>query len=59
MCAENEIFLTSLAEVYEAAGEKENRKKVSGIVMEILNKKDSLSDADKGLKGNAGKRLKN
>lgn len=48
----------SLAEGYELSGDKENMKSVSGIVMEILNRKDSLSDAEKGLKGNAEKRLK-
>jgi dienelactone hydrolase len=48
----------SLAEGYELSGDKENMKKVSGIVMEILNKKDNLSDAEKGLKENAQKRLK-
>ena len=48
----------SLAEGYELSGDKENMKSVSGIVMEILSKKDSLSDAEKGLKGNAEKRLK-
>jgi hypothetical protein len=48
----------SLAEGYELSGDKENMKSVSRIVMEILNKKDSLSDGEKGLKGNAEKRLK-
>lgn len=47
----------SLAEAYELSGEPENMKKVSGIVLELLNKKEGLSDADKGLKGNAEKRL--
>ena len=48
----------SLAEGYELSGDKENAKKISGMVMELLAKKDSLSDAEKGLKGNAEKRLK-
>jgi len=33
-------------------------KKNSGKVIDMLAKKDSLSDAEKGLKGNAEKRLK-
>ncbi|HEY6977509.1 MAG TPA: hypothetical protein VH396_14525 [Chitinophagaceae bacterium] len=48
----------SLAEGYELSGDKENMKKISVIVMDLLNKKDNLTDADKGLKGNAEKRLK-
>jgi hypothetical protein len=48
----------SLSEGYELAGDKENMKKMSGIVIGILNKKDSLSNAEKGLKENAEKRLK-
>ncbi len=49
----------SLDEGYELSGDKENMKKVSEITMEILNKKDQLSEAEKGLKENAEKRLKN
>ena len=56
--AEDANLFDSLAEGYELSGDKENMKKISGIVMEILNKKDSLSDAEKGLKENAEKRLK-
>ena len=48
----------SLAEGYESSGDKENMKKTSGKVIDLLAKKDSLSDAEKGLKGNAEKRLK-
>jgi len=48
----------SLAEGYELSGDTENMRKVSLIVMDLLNKKDSLTDADKGLKTNAEKRLK-
>ena len=47
----------SLAEAYELSGDKENTKKVAVYVMDLLAKKDSLSEADKGLKGNAQKRL--
>jgi len=47
----------SLAEGYELSGDKENMKKVSEIIMGLLNKKAGLSDADKGIKGNAEKRL--
>jgi hypothetical protein len=47
----------SLAEGYELSGDKENTKKISGIVIELLGKKSSLTDADKGLKQNAEKRL--
>ncbi|MEP7372561.1 MAG: hypothetical protein ABI675_04180 [Chitinophagaceae bacterium] len=48
----------SLSEGYELAGDNKNMKKTSGFVIEILNKKDSLSDTEKGLKDNAEKRLK-
>jgi tetratricopeptide (TPR) repeat protein len=48
----------SLAEAYESSGDRENAKKISGIVVELLNKKSSLTDAEKGLKQNAEKRLK-
>ena len=48
----------SLAEAYELSGDKENMKKIAVQVMDLLAKKDSLSEADKGLKGNAEKRLK-
>jgi tetratricopeptide (TPR) repeat protein len=47
----------SLAEAYELSGDKENMKKTSLVQIEILNKKDSLSDFEKGLKANAEKRL--
>ena len=48
----------SLAEGYEQSGDKENMKKASAIVMEILNKKPTLTDAEKRLKSNAERRLK-
>jgi hypothetical protein len=48
----------SLAEGYELTGDKENMKKVSVAVIDILTKKANLSDAEKGLKENAEKRLK-
>ena len=48
----------SLAEGYELSGDKENMKKMSVIVMDLLSKKSNLSDAEKGLKANAEKRLK-
>ena len=48
----------SLAEAYEQSGDTENMKKTSAIVMEILNKKTTLTDAEKGLKSNAERRLK-
>ena len=47
----------SLAEGYEITGDKEHMKKASVIVMDLLNKKDSLTDPEKGLKENAEKRL--
>ncbi|HEX5154583.1 MAG TPA: hypothetical protein VFW07_24220 [Parafilimonas sp.] len=47
----------SLAEAYEMSGDKENMKTTSVAVIEILNKKDNLSDFEKGLKANAEKRL--
>jgi predicted Zn-dependent protease len=48
----------SLAEAYELSGDKENMKKISSTVMDILNKKTSLNDADRGVKENSEKRLK-
>jgi tetratricopeptide (TPR) repeat protein len=48
----------SLAEAYELSGDKDNMKQVSVVQMEMLNRKDSLSDFEKGLKANAEKRLK-
>jgi len=48
----------SLAEGYEQSGDNENMKKTSAIVMDILNKKTTLTDAEKGLKSNAERRLK-
>jgi hypothetical protein len=47
----------SLAEGYESSGDPEKSKAMSGIVMELLNKKTSLTDAEKGLKANAQKRM--
>ena len=47
----------SLAEGYETSGDKENAKKISGTVMELLGKSSNLTDAEKGLKQNAEKRL--
>ena len=54
---ENANVFDSLAEGYELSGDKENMKKTSVMVMDLLNKKTNLSDAEKGLKGNAEKRL--
>ena len=48
----------SLAEGYELSGDKENMKKISLAVMDMLNKKDSLNNSEKGLRGNSEKRLK-
>ena len=47
----------SLAEGYETSGDKEKARTTSGIVMELLSRKISLTDAEKGLKQNAEKRL--
>jgi tetratricopeptide (TPR) repeat protein len=47
----------SLAEGYEASGDKENMKRASASVMALLAKKDNLDDAEKALKANAEKRL--
>ena len=52
------IFFDSLAEGYEQSGDKDNMKKTSATVMEILNKKTTLTDAEKGLQTNAERRLK-
>jgi predicted Zn-dependent protease len=54
---EDPNLFDSLAEAYELSGDKENMKKTSVVQMEMLNKKDSLSEFEKGLKANAEKRL--
>lgn len=48
----------SLAEGYELSGDKENARKMAGMVMNILGNKQTLSDAEMGLKENAERRLK-
>lgn len=48
----------SLAEGYETSGDKENSKKTSAVVMDLLNRKNSLTDAEKALKRTAEERLK-
>ena len=48
----------SLAEAFELSGDKENMKKNAVRVMDLLSKKSNPSNADKGLIGNAEKRLK-
>lgn len=48
----------SLAEAYELSGDKESMKKASVVQIDLLNKKENLSDFEKGLKSNAEKRLK-
>jgi tetratricopeptide (TPR) repeat protein len=48
----------SLAEGYEAVGDKDNMKKVSEKVLELLSKKTTLTDAEKSLKETAERRLK-
>jgi len=47
----------SLAEGYERSGDKENMKKTTSIIIDILNKKPTLTGAEKNLKQNAEKRL--
>lgn len=51
-------WLDSLAEGYEASGDKESMKKVSQQVLDLLDKREKLSDEEKALKGTAEKRLK-
>jgi len=48
----------SLAEGYEATGDKENTKKASQQVLDLLNKKPSLTNPEKSLKETAERRLK-
>lgn len=52
-------FFDSLAESYEASGDKENMQKASAAVIDIIGKKNPLSDADKMVKELAEKRMKN
>ncbi|MEI9810949.1 MAG: hypothetical protein WDO16_25420 [Bacteroidota bacterium] len=52
-------FFDSLAEAYGVTGDKENMKKISAAVLDILGKKTSLTDADKAIKQTAETRLKN
>jgi tetratricopeptide (TPR) repeat protein len=51
-------FFDSLAEGYEVSGDNENKKKSSAMVMEVLNKKATLTEAEKSLKQTAETRLK-
>ncbi|MBC7949869.1 MAG: hypothetical protein H7Y42_18440 [Chitinophagaceae bacterium] len=51
-------FFDSLAEGYEAVGEKDKMKSTSTIVLHLLEKKTTLSELEKGLKANAESRLK-
>ncbi len=51
-------WFDSLAEGYEAAGDKDNMKKSAQRVLELLSMQASLSPADDGLKQAAEKRLK-
>ncbi len=48
----------SLAEAFEVSGDSANMKKHSQIVLNMMNKKENLSDPEKGLKENAYRRLK-
>lgn len=50
-------FFDSLAEGYELSGDKENMKKVSANVMDMLSKKATLTNDEKTLQEVAGKRL--
>ncbi|PWT97452.1 MAG: hypothetical protein C5B52_13895 [Bacteroidetes bacterium] len=49
----------SLCEGYERSGDNENARKYAAITKEMLDKKSNLTDAEKGLMGNAEKRLRN
>jgi len=51
-------FFDSLAEAYEVSGDHENKKKMSEKVIALLNKKATLSDAEKSLKETAERRAK-
>jgi hypothetical protein len=55
---EDANLFDSLAEAFERSGDKENMKKNAEVVINMLNKKTSLTDTEKGLKTNAEKRLK-
>jgi hypothetical protein len=47
----------SLAEGYETSGDPQKAKAMAVIVMELLNKKTNLTDAEKNMKANAQKRM--
>lgn len=51
-------FFDSLAEGYEASGDKENMQKISQEVRRILSRKTSLTEAEKSLEATAERRLK-
>jgi hypothetical protein len=51
-------WMDSVAEAYEAKGDSVNMKKYAQIVLDILAKKEKLSEFDIGLKGNSERRLK-
>jgi len=54
---EDANFHDSLAEAYEAAGDKAAMKQPSQRVLDILRKKDTLNDFEKALKTSAERRL--
>ena len=56
---EDANLFDSLAEGYERSGDKEHMKQASSKVIELLAKKSTLTDGEKGLQSNAEKRLSN
>jgi hypothetical protein len=50
-------FYDSLAEAYEDSGDQINMKATSAQVLDILNKKSTLTDFEKGLKASAERRI--
>jgi tetratricopeptide (TPR) repeat protein len=55
----NTFWQDRLAQAYEEAGDKENAKKVSREVLDLLGSKTTLTDGEKSLMQNAERRLQN
>lgn len=55
---DNANWIDSLAEAYETMGDKENTRKIAQQVLAILDKKATLTDAEKALKAQNEKRSK-
>ncbi|MDX1943559.1 MAG: hypothetical protein SFU99_23535, partial [Saprospiraceae bacterium] len=54
---DNAGWVDSLAEAYEVTGDKANMKKISQLVLDLLNQKTTLTDGEKALKQENERRI--